>query len=156
MPRVICWIVSAPGYITQQHTCQELASLASHYREKPQNTSKKPRQVQVRPSPEGSTSSPGRAGLQELSATGKHLPTFVEPSPCEFPQHRRRLISAAAQDHEFTSDRTWEGISCPLSICLALPDSSTCAYTQPHSHSKASLAQQYLPWAELEKQQLPC
>ena len=104
---------------------------------------------------EASTSTEAELVCRSPQQQSQHPPTFVEPYPCEFPQQRCRPILATAQDYELTSDCTWKGTSCPLNICLALPDSSTCAYIQPHSHRKTLLAQQYLPWAELERQQ-PC
>lgn len=131
----------------------ELASLASCYREKPHNTNRNLRQVQgvlyLKNLPQLKAELVCRIPQQQ----SQHLPTFAESYTCEFPWQSRRPILATAQDYELTSDHTWKGTSCPLNICLGLPNSSICAYTQPCSHRKTSLAQQYLPWAELEQQQ---
>lgn len=157
MPEARCWDTPVPSHITRWHTCQGagISSLTlqretSKHQQKPQDRYRWVLYLKDLSHPEA------ELVCRSHQQQSQHLSTFAESYPCEFPQQRCRLILAVAQDYELISDHTWKGTSCPLNICLALPDSSTCVYTQPHSHRKTSPAQQYLPRAELEEQQQPC
>lgn len=113
-----CWDVPTPRCVTQRHTCMELVSPASHCSNKPQNTHRNPRQVEVCPSLEASTSSQGRAGLQKLSASHNIFPHLQSFIPASFPN--RGTDSFQLQHRTMNSDRTWKRASCP-NICSSSP-----------------------------------
>lgn len=96
----------------------ELVSPASHCSNKPQNTHRNPRQVEVCPSLEASTSSQGRAGLQKLSASHNIFPHLQSFIPESFPN--RGTDSFQLQHRTMNSDRTWKRASCP-NICSSSP-----------------------------------